>query len=438
MLSLRHQLFRSFGNARIVTKLLVAFGLLLALTAVVGSMSYVALTRVNQAAGTLADVWLPGVGELTAARADMLVVREFEIKHTHATDDGYRSEYEEKMNAAMASVKRHIDAFKALAAASMERGLIADFDKHWAEYVAVNAKVIALSRAGKQEDAQEIGDGAGASATDDAVTALERMTAYSFAQGKAAGAHSRDVYRATLVASSATIGLILVLWGLLTWAITRSITWPIGEAVRVARSVAAGNLMTPIEANGKNETGQLLNALHAMQGVLRSNETEALNAKGQLTAIHKAQVVVEMSMDGTIRSANDNFLRAAGYRAEEVQGRHYDLFVEPAQHASPEYRALWEKLGRGEHEAGRFRRIARDGRAIWLQASYNPILGQDGKPYKIVEYASDITAQVMMEEALDAAVKETQAIVQSAINGELTARITTAGKTGKFPGATST
>ena len=184
MLSLRHQLFRSFGNARIVTKLLVAFGLLLALTAVVGSMSYVALTRVNQAAGTLADVWLPGVGELTAARADMLVVREFEIKHTHATDDGYRSEYEEKMNAAMASVKRHIDAFKALAAASMERGLIADFDKHWAEYVAVNAKVIALSRAGKQEDAQEIGDGAGASATDDAVTALERMTAYSFAQAK--------------------------------------------------------------------------------------------------------------------------------------------------------------------------------------------------------------------------------------------------------------
>jgi len=436
MRALRHVLSRSFGNARIATKLLAAFGLLLTLTAVVGTMSYVALTRVNRAASSLADVWLPGVGALTMARADMLLVREFEVKHTHASDDGYRSEYEEKMNAALGDVKQHIEAFKALAGTAADAKLVAEVDKSWAEYLAVNSKVIGLSRSGKREDAQDIGDGAGKSASDDALTALEHLTDYGFAEGKAAGMRSREIYRATLVASSTTVAVILALWGLLTWAITRSITRPIGEAVRVAQSVAAGDLTSPVEVNTTNETGQLLNALKSMQGVLRENEAEALSAKGQITAINKAQGVVELGMDGTIRSANDNFLRAMGYSAEEVQGRHYNMFVEPSTHASAEHRAFWDKLGRGEYEAGRVKRIARDGHAVWLQTSYNPIIGQDGKPYKVVEYASDITAQVRMEAALDAAVNETQAIVQAAIDGQLTARIATEGKAGQIAALT--
>jgi PAS domain S-box-containing protein len=434
---LRHAISRGFGNARIATKLLVAFGMLLALTAVTGTISYVALTRVNRAANTLADVWLPGVGELTAARAEVLVVREFEVKHTHASDDGYRSEYEEKMNAALAAVKRHVDAFKVLAAGSTDDKLVTAFEKHWAEYLNFNGKVITLSRSGKVDDAQEIGDGASKSANDDALTALEHLTDYAFAQGKAAGAHSRDVYRATLVASSVIIAVILALWGLLTWAITRSITRPIAEAVRVATSVASGDLTMAVEVSSTNETGQLLGALKSMQGVLRENEAEALNARGQITAINKAQAVVEMNMDGTVRSANDNFLRAVGYQPQDVHGRPYSLFVESTEQASPAYRALWDKLGRGEHEAGRYKRVARDGHAIWLQSSYSPILGQDGRPYKIVEYASDITVQVRMEAALDAAVQETQAIVQAAIDGELTARIATEGKTGQVGALTA-
>ncbi len=434
---LRDALSRSFGNSRIVTKLLVAFGLLLALTAVTGTMSYVALTRINRTAGTLAEVWLPGVGELTAARADMLLVREFEVKHTHATDDGYRSEYEEKMNTALASVKRHVDAFKKLGEGSVDAKLLSEFEKHWAEYLTVSDKVIALSRTGKQEDAQEIGDGAAKSALDDALTALERLTGFGFEQGKAAGTHSRDVYRATVVANSITTAVILALWVLLTWVITRSITRPIGEAVRVAKSVASGDLTMLVEVSGTNETGQLLSALKSMQGVLRENEAEALNARGQITAINKAQAVVEMNIDGTVRSANENFLRVMGYRADELPGRDYDQFVDPEQRSGSEYRALWGTLRRGEHEAGRFKRVTRDGSTVWLQASYNPILGQDGRPYKVVEYATDITAQVRMEEALDAAVKETQAIVQAAINGELTARITTEGRSGQVGALTA-
>jgi len=118
----------------------------------------------------------------------------------------------------------------------------------------------------------------------------------------------------------------------------------------------------------------------------------------------------------------------------------------PALRSSPEYLAFWAKLGRGEYEAGQYKRITQGGREIFLQASYNPILGIDGKPYKIVEYASDVTDQVKMQddqatmqadqlkmkEALDVAVAETQAVVQSAIDGALTKRITVTGKNGQI------
>jgi len=446
MRSLLHALWRNIGSARIATKLLVAFGLSLTLTAIIGTLSYVALARLNQAASTLADVWLPGVGELTAARADILLVSEFAIKHTHASDDGYRSEYEEKMNAALEGVKRHFETFKSVGGSSADGKLIVEFEKHWNEYLTVNKKIINLSRSGKQDDAQEIGDGAGKSAIDDALTALERLADFSFAQGRAAGIHSRDVYRTAVTISSVAATLILILGSLLTWAIIRSITHPIGEAVRVAQSIASGDLTSPVEVSSTNETGQLLQALKSMQGVLRENEVEALNAKGQITAINKTQAVTELSLDGTIRAGNEHLLRMFGYSFADIKGRHHGIFVDPAVRSSPEYLAFWAKLGRGEYEAGQYKRVTQGGREIFLRASYNPILGLDGKPYKIVEYASDVTDQVKMQteqaamqddqlkmkEVLDVAVAETQAVVQSAIDGALTERISMTGKSGQI------
>ncbi|MBS0394584.1 MAG: MCP four helix bundle domain-containing protein, partial [Proteobacteria bacterium] len=425
-------LWRRLHDVRIGTQLGSAFGLLLLLTAAIGAMSYVALQRVDRAAGTLAEVWLPGVGELTAARADMLLVREFEVKHAHAADDSYRSEYEEKLNAALAGVRRHLDAFRARAGAAADPKLLEATEKRWTEYLAVNAKIIQLSRTGHAEDAREIGDGAGKSTMDDALEALERLTEFAFAQGRAAGGHSHDVYRGASWLNSVAVLLALALGCGLAWAITRSTTRPIREAVRVARSVAAGDLAVAVGSSGSNETGQLLAALAAMQAVLREREAEAINAKGQIAAIHKAQAVVEFELDGTIRAANENFLRVTGYGLAEIQGQPHAQFVDPATRESAEYRALWETLRRGEHVAGTFRRLARGGREVWLEASYNPIFGPDGRPYKVVKYASEVTEQVRMKEALDAAVRETQAIVQSAMDGELTARIATTGRSGQI------
>ena len=117
--------------------------------------------------------------------------------------------------------------------------------------------------------------------------------------------------------------------------------------------------------------------------------------EGQITAIGKSQAVIEFNMDGTIIRANENFLKTLGYSLGEVQGKHHRMFVEPAERDSRAYEQFWVALNRGEYQTGEFKRVGSGGREVWIQASYNPILDLNGKPYKVVKYASDITQQAL-------------------------------------------
>lgn len=147
-------------------------------------------------------------------------------------------------------------------------------------------------------------------------------------------------------------------------------------------------------------------------------ESKLRNAdySGQIAAIGKSQAVIEFNLDGTILNANDNFLAATGYRLDEIQGRHHNMFVEPEYKHSPEYREFWEKLNRGEYDTGEYKRIAKGGREIWIQASYNPILDLNGKPFKVVKYATDVTGRKQ-------AVAEIKAKLLAVADGDLTASI---------------
>jgi methyl-accepting chemotaxis protein len=119
----------------------------------------------------------------------------------------------------------------------------------------------------------------------------------------------------------------------------------------------------------------------------------AADYEGQLAAVSKAQAVIEFTLDGTILTANQNFLDTMGYSLEEIRGKHHSMFAEAGVAQSAEYRAFWAKLARGEYDAGQYKRIARGGREVWIQASYNPIYDMSGKPFKVVKYATDISAQ---------------------------------------------
>lgn len=113
--------------------------------------------------------------------------------------------------------------------------------------------------------------------------------------------------------------------------------------------------------------------------------------EGQISAINKSQAVIEFEPDGTIVDANDNFLNTVGYSLDEIKGKHHSMFVETEFKNSEEYRNFWHQLAKGHHSSGEYKRIGKGGKDIWIQATYNPILDQNGRTFRVVKYASDIT-----------------------------------------------
>ncbi|GGK83120.1 PAS domain S-box protein [Mangrovihabitans endophyticus] len=150
---------------------------------------------------------------------------------------------------------------------------------------------------------------------------------------------------------------------------------------------------------------------------LRSAEYE-----GKVNAIGRAQAVIEFDLTGRILNANQNFLDRMGYSLAEVIGQHHRMFVEPQDATSPEYLAFWERLGRGEFDSGEYRRKTKNGADVWLQATYNPIFDLDGKPFKVVKYAVDITDAKLRNaeyEGRDAAINHAQAVIEFDLEGNI-------------------
>jgi methyl-accepting chemotaxis protein len=155
------------------------------------------------------------------------------------------------------------------------------------------------------------------------------------------------------------------------------------------------------------------------------NVTDTRSNAGMLAALRRSQAVIEFTLEGKVTDANDNFLRALGYSLNEIRGQHHSMFVDPTERATPDYRAFWEKLGRGEFDSGQYKRIAKGGREIWIQASYNPILDGNGKPFKVVKFATDITGDKEME-------AEIGTLVHKAVAGDFSHRISLTGKSGSL------
>jgi len=156
--------------------------------------------------------------------------------------------------------------------------------------------------------------------------------------------------------------------------------------------------------------------------VAQTKELQLADMLAQIEALNKVQAVIEFNMDGTIITANENFLSTLGYRLEEVQGQHHSMFVEPHFKASTEYKDFWESLNRGEFESREYKRLGKGGKEVWIQASYNPILDLDGKPYKVVKFASDVTQQKLTNADFSGqidAISKAQAVIEFNMDGTI-------------------
>ncbi|MEW9525129.1 PAS domain-containing methyl-accepting chemotaxis protein [Agrobacterium radiobacter] len=133
---------------------------------------------------------------------------------------------------------------------------------------------------------------------------------------------------------------------------------------------------------------------------ITDRKLKAAEDAGKIDALSRAQAIIEFSPDGEVLTANENFLAALGYSLAEVQGRHHSMFCEPAYTQSPQYKQFWERLAGGDLVADEFMRLGKGGRKVFIQASYNPIFDLNGKVFKVVKFATDVTGRVENVEKL--------------------------------------
>ncbi len=206
--------------------------------------------------------------------------------------------------------------------------------------------------------------------------------------------------RAALALQMALVGIFLAVAGALAFLVSTGLSRRFKDLTAVMDRLRGGDFKVDVPyTDDAHETGAIAGTLQTLRDDLaarvaadaRRIEEAEIGAEGLAKAISRAQAMIEFKPDGTIVSANENFLNAIGYRLEEIVGQHHSMFVDPGFRQSPDYRAFWDKLGRGDLDSGKYLRIGRNGRQIWLQASYNPIADRSGKVVKVVKFATDVT-----------------------------------------------
>jgi methyl-accepting chemotaxis protein len=243
--------------------------------------------------------------------------------------------------------------------------------------------------------------------------AIESIVSQATKAAEADEANVASVINSRTTTQVALGTLLLIAVSAFTVWMGRSIGRRADQSVCVVQAIAAGDFTQRLDASTTDEFGKLGAAVNHMAESLDRMEETNQDFAGQIAAIGKSQAVIEFKLDGSTVTANDNFLGALGYTLDEIKGRHHSMFVDDAFRLSPDYKEFWARLARGEYQSGEYKRIGKGGKEIWIQASYNPILGRDGKPYKVVKYATDVTAQVRAR-------SEMQRIVESVSNSAMT------------------
>lgn len=170
-----------------------------------------------------------------------------------------------------------------------------------------------------------------------------------------------------------------------------------------------------------DENGTVISIVKVASDV-SAQKIQFLDYGGKVSAINRSQGVIEFDLYGNILTANDNFLDLMGYSLEEIQGHHHRIFVDPEEADSLAYKNFWQKLGEGKYDSGEYMRYGKGGKVVWIQATYNPIMDLEGKPFKVVKFASDITAAKL--EKLDVigkleAINRSQAVIEFDMTGRV-------------------
>jgi len=410
------------SSLKVATRLGLGFGVLLVISLLVGGMSWLRLSQLDDVVErTTTEDWQKA--RLTmemeirtrdnAAKALRMLMADNDTAHI----ESLKAEMAENTRANDEALER----LQQLVKAPEARQYLAEAVGAREKYTESRARVNELAKDPKTRDqALQLYKTETSSLLEAYMAPFRKLTHFQqqkFEDSANESAATYDSARNTIIGASIVATVLGIVFAML---LARGILHPLKNAVEVAEAVKAGRLDNVIAAGGTDELGQLLGTLDAMQGALRARDVTDADYRGQIAAIDRSQAVMELGMDGTVREINENFVRALGYSRAEVLGKHHSLFVDAVGAASPEYRAFWARLNRGESAVDTYKRVAKGGREVWLQASYNPIPDANGKPFKVVQYASDVTAQMARNADFEgqlAAINRGQSVVEFNLDG---------------------
>jgi methyl-accepting chemotaxis protein len=417
-----------FNNLRLSGKLMAAFAAVLVITCALGALAIVRLADVAATSQSITDDYMPSLDRLGAINTLSSDIRIAQMREVVADADDVRANAASDVASRMAAREQLVKEYEAIPADEEEKKLWEEAKSTWNDYITGSARALELAKNGLASSAVlDLSTGNSKLKFDETSAKLNEVIALNRKLGAEGTAEALAKYKSgrliviAMLVAAVALGLFIAMY------VARAISRPVGQTIDTFKRMAAGHLDNVIDTTRHDEVGELLSNLAQMQDQLRKLIAEN---QSQLNAINKAQAVIEFQMDGTILTANDNFLRISGYSLDDLKGHDHSMMVDAAARNTDEYRRLWDGLRNGQATNGRFERLAKGNRALWLEGSYNPILGADGKPYKVMKYATDVTAQVVLTRAMEKAVAETQDVVKIAVDGDLTARIPAGDKQG--------
>ncbi|HMS84480.1 MAG TPA: PAS domain S-box protein [Nitrospira sp.] len=411
---------KRFRDLSILSKLAIAFALMGLLLVGMGVLSVRSIIQLNERIDTLYPTHILPTAQLDDLRAASFKMQTAIAWHILAYGSAMMKLQESEITALDEAFHEQLKSYAKHVKSREEQALYDDIKARWREIQAVQAKVLQLSTLYSKDAAAELQRGEGTVQLVAFTVAIQRLIELN--KNLLAEEHAINT---RLVSDIIYYILLITIGGLacglfLGWTIFQKISVDLTNIVTATIAMRAGDLQARANLTTQDEIGQLALAFNEMAGKIEADVAGVLEAKHTMIAINHTYSIIEFDLQGTIIDANENFLRLSGYDKDELIGSHHRIFCDPTYVKSNDYAAFWQRLGQGHFETGTYQRVTKGGKSIWLQTSYNPTLNANGEIYKIVKFATDITAQKEAEIARYEQEAHLQAIVSNAVDGIVT------------------
>ena len=411
---------KQFRDQSILTKLVAAFAVMELLLIGMGVLSIRSLTQIHERAETIYQAHVLPTHLLYDLRAKGFQMQTAVTWHILTYGTAMMESQDNAITALDKAFHQLLEGYAKYVGSPPEQELYEEIEARWHDVQAVRAKVLQLSTLYSKDAASELQRNEGTVKLAAFTVAIQRLIELNKSQ--AAEAHTAN---ATLGSELIHYSLLITVGGfacglLLGWFISTGISSGLRSIVTATIAMGSGQLQARSNLDSQDEIGQLAKAFNQMAAKIEASVAEVREAHHTMAAIDQTYAIITFDLDGTILDANGHFLRLTEYAKDELIGAHHGIFCDPTYVRSKDYAAFWNDLRRGQFQTGTYQRRTKRGKRIWIQASYNPTFNAEGTLYKIVKFATDITAQKEAEVARHEQEARLQAIVSHAVDGIVT------------------